>query len=123
VIRGLWPLSSAGRSRADEGLGTVDECLGHIGQTAVAGPGVVAQQRERLGHVQAETLSQLALSLLDDDPAVQRGLQLLIERVTLPRAALVQQADGGDVCQRLADALAGSNTPGSARNRLSAPMT
>ena len=42
---------------------------------------VVAQHDERLAHVEAEALGQLALGLLDDDPAVQRRLQLLVERV------------------------------------------
>ena len=36
--------------------------------------------------------------------AVQRGLQLLIQGVAVAHAALVQQADGGHVGQRLADA-------------------
>jgi hypothetical protein len=65
--------------------------------------GVVAQHDERLAHVKAEALGQLALGLLDDDPAVQRRLQLLVERVAAAYAALVQQADGGHVGQRLTD--------------------
>jgi hypothetical protein len=63
---------------------------------------VVAQDAERLVHVQAEAFGELALGLLDDDPAVQRGLQLLIHGVAVAHAALVQQADGGHVGQSLA---------------------
>ena len=65
---------------------------------------LVAQDAERLVHVQAEAFGELALGLLDDDPAVQRGLQLLIHGVAVAHAALVHQADGGHVSQRLADA-------------------
>jgi hypothetical protein len=41
----------------------------------------------------SEALGELALGLLDDDPAVQRGLQLLIEGVAVADAAFVQQAE------------------------------
>jgi hypothetical protein len=63
---------------------------------------VVAQDAERLVHVQAEAFGELTLGLLDDDPAVQRGLQLLIHGVAVAHAALVQQAEGGHVGQSLA---------------------
>jgi len=61
------------------------------------------KQAEGLVHIQAKALGELALGLLDDDPAVQRGLQLLIQGVAMAHAALVQQADGGHVGPGLAD--------------------
>ncbi len=97
LVRGL-PLGGAG-----DGLGAVDEGAGEVGQALVAVAGLVAQQGERLVDVDAQPLGELALGLLDDDPAVQRGLQLLVEGIAAAHAALVQQADGGHVGQRLAD--------------------
>src|SRR5580704_17739898 len=98
------PLPDLGHVQAGEGFRAVDEAPGQVGQPAVADPGLVAQQAERLVHVQAEALGELALGLLDDDPAVQRGLQLLVQGVAVAHAALVQQADRGHVGQRLSDA-------------------
>jgi len=65
---------------------------------------VVAELAEGLSHVQPEPLGELSLGLLDHDPAVQRGLKLLVQDVAAPHAALVQQADRGHVGQRLPDA-------------------
>jgi len=103
-----WP-GRAGPApvRAGERLCAVDEGQGQIGQAAVAGPGAVAEQGEGLVHVHPEAFGELALGLLDDHPAIQRGLQLLVQDVAVPHAALVQQADGGHVGQRLADPDAG----------------
>jgi len=98
------PLLRPAGGQAGEGLRAVDEGTGQAGQAQVAGPGEATQEAECLVHVQAETLGEYALGLLDDDPAVQRGLQLLSEDFTVAHAALVQQADGGDVGQGLADA-------------------
>src|SRR2546430_192788 len=100
-----WP--GTGRAGGGEGFGAVDEGAGQVGQAAVAGPGAVAEQREGLVHVHPEPLGELALGLLDDDPAVQRRLQLLVQDVAVPHPALVQQADRGHVGQRLADPDAG----------------
>ena len=44
-----------------------------------------------------------ALGLLDDDPAVQRALQLLGEDLAAADGPLLQQPDRGDVGQRLHD--------------------
>src|SRR3984893_2855593 len=88
---------------AGDGLGAVDESSGEVGQALVAVAGLVPQQRERLVDVDAQPLGEFALGLLDDDPAVQRGLQLLVEGIAAAHAALVQQADGGHVGQRLAN--------------------
>jgi hypothetical protein len=77
-----------------------------------------------LVHAQAEALGELAFGLLDDDPAIQRGLQLLVEDVAAAQAAVMQQADGGHVGQGPANPyVRGRRAPGLARNRLSAPMT
>jgi hypothetical protein len=65
--------------------------------------GAVAQECERVGHVEPEAFGQHALGLLDQDPAVQRVLQLFGEGVTMADGALLQQADGGDVGQGLGD--------------------
>src|SRR6266568_2010454 len=92
------------RGQAGKGLRPVDEGLGQIGQAAVAGPGMVSQEGECLIHAQAEALGELAFGLLDDDPAVQRELELLVEGVAMLHAALVQQADGGHVGQGLPEA-------------------
>ena len=97
-------LPGPARLRGGEGFCAIDERPGQVGQAEVAGPGTVAQQVEGLIHVHPEALGELALGLLDDDPAVQRGLQLFIEGVAVAHAALVQQADGGDVGQGLTDA-------------------
>jgi hypothetical protein len=43
-----------------------------------------------------------AFGLLDQDAAVERGLQLLGEEVALPDRPGLEQADGGDVGERLA---------------------
>lgn len=44
------------------------------------------------------------LGLLDQDPAVQRGVQLVGHNVTAVDRTLLQQADGGDVGEGLPDA-------------------
>ena len=95
--------SCAAAVGAGDGLGAVDESSGEVGQALVAVAGLVPQQRERLVDVDAQPLGEFALGLLDDDPAVQRGLQLLVEGIAVAHAALMQQADGGHVGQRLAN--------------------
>src|SRR3984957_12207844 len=104
AVRGRAAGPDLARVQAGEGFCAVDEAPGQVGQAAVADPGAVTQEAERLVHVHPEALGELALSLLDDHPAVQRGLQLLVQGVAVAHAALVQQADGGHVGQRLADA-------------------
>src|SRR5580698_1358521 len=97
------PRPRSARLQAGQRIRAVDEGLGYVGQAAVAGPGGLTQQAEGLVHVQAEALGQLALGLLDDDPAVQRGLQLFVEGIAVAHVALLQQADRGHVGQGLAD--------------------
>src|SRR5713226_8419066 len=84
-------------------LRAVHEGPGQLGQAAIVGPGVAPQGVERPVHAHSRALGQLALGLLDGDPAVQRGLQLLVERLAAAQAALVQQADRGHVGHGLSD--------------------
>jgi hypothetical protein len=72
---------------------------------------VIAQQRESLVHVQAEPLGEPALGLLDDDTAVQRRLELLGEGLGAAHVPFLQQADRGNVRQRLPDPQAGRAKP------------
>ena len=58
-------------------------------------------------HVQAETLGELALGLLDDDPAVECRLELLGEGLGAAHVPFLQQPDCGDVSQCLPDAQLG----------------
>ncbi len=74
------------------GAGAVDEVAGDIGAALVCCCG---QHRERPAHVDAEPLGELALGLLDDDPAVQGGLELLGGGLAATHVPLVQQPDGG----------------------------
>jgi hypothetical protein len=53
------------------------------------------QHRERPAHVDAEPLGELALGLLDDDPAVQGGLELLGGGLAAAHVPLEQQPDCG----------------------------
>jgi hypothetical protein len=65
--------------------------------------GVLAEYRERLVHRQMQPRRDHSLGLFDDDPAGQRILQLAGEGFLLLVVALGENADGGDVRQRLAD--------------------
>lgn len=69
--------------------------------------GVVTQHGECPGHVEAEALGQLPGGLLDDDGAVQRCLKLFGQCLAAAQVPLVQQADGGEIGQRLPHALPG----------------
>src|SRR5450755_1068748 len=84
-------------------LRAVDEGPGQLGKAAVAPAGAAPQDVEGIVHVQAEALGEFPLRLLDDDSAVQRGLQLLVERLAAAQSAFVEQADGGHVGESLAD--------------------
>jgi hypothetical protein len=89
----LLPAGAAAEVRG----GAVDEVAGDVGEPLVAGAGVVAEQPEGPVHVKVQTLGELALGLLDDDPAGQGGLELLGGDVAAPHVALLQEADRGDV--------------------------
>src|SRR4051812_26330596 len=71
----------------------------HVDQPTTTGPRAGAQELESL--VDAHTLHprQGSLGLLDDDPAVERALELLGERFGAGDRPLLQDGDGGDVRQ------------------------
>ena len=56
---------------------------------------------ERLLHVEAVPLGDHAFGLLDDDAAVERVVELLVEDLGLERGAVLEDGDGGDVGERL----------------------
>ncbi len=80
-----------------------DDRAGHRGQRLSGAAGVGAHEGEGRLHARSGLGRQDAFGLLDEDPAVQGGLQLLGERDVVADGALVQQADGGDVGQSLGD--------------------
>ena len=79
-----------------------------IGELKVAVAG--AQHGESVLDGQVEALIEHALGLLDDDPAVEGVLQLLGDHLLTAERALVQDADGGRVRQRLTE-LSGLGVP------------
>src|SRR5690349_19192289 len=90
------PSSLSGRLARDGGReicgGAFHEGAGDVGETLVGVAGVVAEHGEGAVHVDAEPLGELALGLLDHDPAVQRGLKLLGHGFGAAYVAFVQQA-------------------------------
>jgi hypothetical protein len=89
------PPSSLSGLRAGDGRreicgGAFDEGAGDVGEVLVGVPGVVADHGEGAVHVDAEPLGELALCLLDDDPAVQRGLELLGDGLAAAHIPLLQ---------------------------------
>jgi hypothetical protein len=84
--------------------GAADEVAGYVREALVGVAAVVAQQSEGLVHVDAEALGEFAFGLLDDDPAVQGGLELLGDGFAAAHVAFLQQADGGDIGEGLAHA-------------------
>ena len=69
--------------------------------------GVVPQGSEGGVHVQAEAFGEFAFGLVDDDPAVEGGLQLPAGGSGAAQVAFVEQADGCGVGQGLGDAHVG----------------
>ena len=63
--------------------------------------GMVTQGRERLLHVEAFSLCDDPLGLLDDDPAVERMLELLVDDLGFEGGAVLEDGDGRDVGQGL----------------------
>jgi len=80
-----------------------DDGGGHGGQRLSAAAGVGAHEGEGVLHARSGLGGENALGLLDEDPAVQGGLQLLGEQDLVANGALVQESDGGDVGQSLGD--------------------
>src|SRR5450756_2758307 len=86
---------------------TADDGEGERGELEVVVAGVLTQRREGRVHADAIALAEHALGLLDGDPAVERGLQLLGQHRAAVRGALLQDADGGHIRQRLRQVLIG----------------
>ena len=89
------------RAPGSEREAAVDELARHHAEAHPVRPGVVAHERERLVDRHAAGLRDHALRLFDDDPAVERRLKLLREHGALADGALVQDADGRDIRERL----------------------
>ena len=70
-------------------------------------------------------LGQHPFGLLDDDAAVERVVELLVDDLGLEGGAVLEDGDGGDVGERLGGGDVGlaPSRPGSTWNRLRAPMT
>jgi hypothetical protein len=68
-------------------------------------------------------LGEDAFGLFDDDAAGEGGLQLLVEDLAAADGAFLEDADGGDVGEGLAEGeVGGGSGPGVWWNRFSAPM-
>lgn len=72
-----------------------------IGQQEVAPAGVVPEPVERRSHVEPRPLGHHPLRLLDDDSAVERGRELVVDGVSLLDGAMLQDADGRNIGERL----------------------
>src|SRR4051794_31929672 len=101
--------------RGGEVLGARDDRSCEVGELAVVGAGVAAQGGERLVHVDVQPLGEDALGLLDQNAAVQCGLQLNDHGVGLEIGAMLQDGGGGDVGQRLGDPNVGEVETGGGR--------
>jgi hypothetical protein len=73
---GPAPAGCVRSQQAVSGQFAADGLARHLGQRAAGPAGVAAQQPERRFRGDAEPRGDGALGLLDDDPAVQRSLQL-----------------------------------------------
>ena len=62
---------------------------------------VLAHETERFVDADTHQGQQDTLCLLDKDPAVQSRLELFGDQVGLVYGALLEEADGGDVGERL----------------------
>jgi hypothetical protein len=94
------------RSGALECLGAEragEEGSGHGAELLVCVAGTGAEEVERGVHLDATALREHALGLLDDDAAVQRALELVVHQTCFANAAFLEEADGGDICERLTD--------------------
>jgi hypothetical protein len=113
---------TSGAAEAEVCAGTGDEVAGHIGKSLVAVAGVIAQQGEGLVHIHPETLGELPLGLLDDNPAAKGCLELLGDvslRRTFRSCNSPMVATSASAWPTRSSA--GSNRPGSARNSSSSP--
>ena len=77
--------------------GASDDLRGDIVETAVVGPGVGAELVERVGHLELLAFGDHALGLLDDDPAREGVVELIVDGVGFGDLAVLQDGDRGDV--------------------------
>ena len=82
-------------------IGAFGNGSAEVGQAEVVVPGVVPQPLERLVHVQVGGLTELALGLFDDDPAVERLTELGVERLGIDGGLMLEDGDGCHVGERL----------------------
>jgi hypothetical protein len=83
------------------GVLAIDDAAGQIGQPSPRTPGVGPKQFECLAHRNGSALGENPLSLLDDHPAVQSLLKLLIDQLGMGQAALLDDSDRGGIGKRL----------------------
>jgi len=79
----------------------VDDGKGQVGELDVLVAGVQPQGGERGHHGHPVALREDTFRLFDDDPAVECALEVLGQHGAAVGGALLQDADGGDVRQRL----------------------
>ena len=91
--------------------------LAEVGQAGLAVPGVLPEPLERGVDAHPVALRDHALGLLDDDPAVQRRLELLGERLGAADRPLLDQADRGDVGKGLDDGTSSGRSDTGPRRR------
>jgi hypothetical protein len=82
---------------------TLCHVVGEVGQASSGVPGSGSQDGEGLFEADAEVGSDESVGLLDDNPGVQRALQLRGQRLSVAKRAVLDDDDSGDVCQCLAD--------------------
>lgn len=74
-----------------------DDCAGDVGEELIVVAGVLAYCREGGVHVEPGTRGEHTFGLLDDDPAVERVLQLLGQCLPLLRNSMLEDADGRNI--------------------------
>jgi hypothetical protein len=117
----MWLRSGEGRKSA---VALSTKLRGNVGELPAGVPGIIAQQLEGLVHVDTEALGELAPGLLDDDPAVRAPWSCSATtslRRTYRSCSSPIVATSARACPMRRPG--GSDGPGPARNRFSAPMT
>ena len=72
-----------------------------VGEPEIVIPRVRSQPAERLIHVTARRLADVPFRLLDDDSAVERIAQLVIQESRVERCSVLENRDCRDICQSL----------------------
>src|SRR5262245_46740751 len=78
-------------------VGLREQVLGDVGQGQPISSGVTADELERLVDAHSEGAGDGALGLLDDDPAVERCLELLVDHLRAGDRLLLDEGDRGQV--------------------------